>query len=140
MPKSSALLAVCFVAGQLASVISAFFVWACNNWGINDLINVHLNQSIALQQLYPNMFFGGLWGLAYFLTVGVPRHRRHWIRKGLWFSLIPSLFALFYLYPNVYNKGLAALDLGMFAPPLIVVTNLVWGFAVGFFTRLFWGR
>lgn len=140
MPKSSALFAVCFVAGLLAALVSSLFLWGCNEWGVTNLIGVKIFQSLALEKLYPQLFIGGFWGLLYFFSVGIPRHRRHWIRKGLWFSLIPSLTALFYLYPYVYHKGLAALDLGMFAPLLVVVTNLVWGFFTGFFARLLWGR
>lgn len=140
MPKSSALFAVCFVAGLLAALASSLFIWGCNQWGLTNLLEINISQSLQLDKLYPPMFFGGLWGLLYFFTIGIPRHRRHWVRKGLWFSLIPSLTALFYLYPYVYHKGLAALDLGMFAPLLIVTANLVWGFFTGFFTRLFWGR
>ncbi len=140
MPKSSALFAVCFVAGLLAAVVSSAFVWGANHWGLTDFLGVGITQSWSLNELYSPMFIGGLWGLLYFFTVGVPRQRRHWIRKGLWFSLLPSATALFYLYPNVHHQGLAALNLGIFAPPLIVLTNLIWGFFVGFFTRLFWGR
>lgn len=140
MNRSGALLSVCFVAGLLAAVVSTFFLWACNQWGVTGLLEVKLYQSLRLKTFYPSMFFGGLWGCLYFLTVGAPRHRRHWIRKGLWFSLIPTAVALFYLYPSVYHKGLAALDLGMFAPMLITVSNLIWGFFIGFFTRLLWGR
>ncbi|MCW8894076.1 MAG: hypothetical protein OQL18_12270, partial [Deltaproteobacteria bacterium] len=133
MPKSSALFAVCFVAGLLAALTSSLFIWGCNEWGITNLINVKIFQSLELKKLYPQMFIGGLWGLLYFFTVGIPRHRRHWIRKGLWFSLVPSLTTLFYLYPYVYNKGLAGLDLGMFTPAFIVISNLLWGFFTGFF-------
>jgi len=28
----------------------------------------------------------------------------------------------------------------MFAPLMIIISNLIWGFFTGFFTRLFWGR
>lgn len=140
MPKSSALLAVCFVAGLLAASVSSAFVWGCNQWGITRMIGVNMVQTLELKNLYPQLFSGGLWALPYFLTVGVPRHRRFWIRKGLWYSLIPSAVALFYLYPYVYQHGLAALDLGTLAPLLIIITNLIWGFFTGFFTRLFWGR
>ncbi len=86
------------------------------------------------------MFFGGLWGLLYFLTIGTPRQRCRWVRKGLWFSLIPSLVALFYLYPYVYHRGIAGLNLGLLTPLVIILSNLVWGFFTGFFTRFFWGR
>lgn len=140
MPKSGALFAVCFVAGLLAALVSALFLWACSLWGITGIIGVKISQSLQMSALYPKMFTGGLWGLLYFFTIGIPRHRRRWIRKGLWFSLLPTLFALFYQYPYVYHKGLAALDLGMLAPLLITLSYLVWGFFIGFFTRLFWGR
>ncbi|MCF6265546.1 MAG: hypothetical protein L3J57_03250 [Desulfuromusa sp.] len=140
MPKSSALFAVCFTAGLLGALASSLFLWGCNEWGVTTILNVKMAQTLELPTLYPQMFIGGLWGLAYFFTVGIPRHRRYWIRKGLWFSLIPSLTAIFYLYPYVYNKGMAGFDLGMLAPVLIVTTNLVWGLFTGFFARLFWGR
>ena len=140
MPKSSALFAVCFVAGLLGAIAGSLFLWACNEWSITDLIGVKIVQTLEPSQLYPQIFSGGLWGLLYFFTVGIPRHRRYWIRKGLWFSLIPSLTAIFYLYPYVYHKGLAGFNLGMLTPLLIVISNLVWGFFTGFFARLFWGR
>lgn len=140
MPKSSALLTVCFVAGLLGALSSSLFLWGCNAGGITSIIGVQIVQTLKLSKLYPQMFVGGLWGLLYFFTVGIPRHRRHWIRKGLWFSLIPSLLAIFYLYPYVYHQGLAGFDLGMLTPLLIVVSNLVWGFFTGFFARLLWGR
>ncbi|MEA3543672.1 MAG: hypothetical protein U9R69_00465 [Thermodesulfobacteriota bacterium] len=140
MPKSSALFAVCFVAGLLGAVGSILFLWGCNKWGITSLINANIVQTLKLPTIYPQLFIGGFWGLGYFFTVGIPRHRRHWIRKGFWFSLIPSLTAIFYVYPYVYHKGIAGFDLGMLTPLLIIVSNLVWGFFTGFFTRLFWGR
>ena len=140
MSRSSALFAVCFVAGLLGALTSSLFLWGCSEWGLLRIIGVKMTQSIELSRLYPQMFTGGLWGLLYFFTVGSPRMRRHWVRKGLWFSLLPSLTAIFYLYPSVYRLGVAGFDLGMLTPLVIIVANLVWGFATGFFTRLFWGR
>ena len=140
MPKSSALFAVCFVAGLLGAVCSSLFLWGADQWGLTELLRVRLDQSLTLQAFYQPMFFGGLWGLLYFFTIGTPRQRRHWIRKGLWFSLIPSLAAIFYVYPSVKNLGLAGFQLGLLTPLLIVLMNLVWGFFTGFFARLLWGR
>jgi len=140
MPKSSALFAVCFTAGLLGALASSLFLWGCNEWGVTSMLGVKMVQTLELPKLYPKMMIGGLWGLVYFFTVGIPRHRRHWIRKGLWFSLLPSLTALFYLFPYVYHQGMAGFDLGMMTPLLVVVINLVWGFFTGFFARLFWGR
>ncbi len=140
MPKSSALFAVCFTAGLLGALASSLFLWGCNEWGVTSMLGIKMVQTLELPKLYPKMMIGGLWGLVYFFTVGIPRHRRHWVRKGLWFSLIPSLTALFYFFPHVYHQGMAGFDLGMMTPLLVVVTNLVWGFFTGFFARLFWGR
>ncbi len=140
MPKSSALFAVCFTAGLLGAVVSSLFLWGCNEWGVTSMLGVKMVQTLELPKLYPKLLIGGLWGLVYFFTVGIPRHRRHWVRKGLWFSLLPSLVAIFYLYPYIYHRGMAGFDLGTLTPLLIVVTNLVWGLFTGFFARLLWGR
>ncbi|SHJ12031.1 hypothetical protein SAMN02745165_01628 [Malonomonas rubra DSM 5091] len=140
MPKSSALFAVCFVAGLLGALVSSTALWAAGEYGVSSLLGVQLAPNFKQSWLFPQMMIGGLWGLGYFFTVGIPRHRRHWIRKALWFSLLPSAFTLFYLYPYVQHKGLAGFELGMLTPLLIFLSNLVWGFFTGFFTRLFWGR
>ena len=140
MPKSSALFAVCFTAGLLGGIVGSLFLWGCNEWGVTSMLGVKMVQTLELPQLYPKMLIGGLWGLVYFFTVGIPRHRRHWVRKGLWFSFLPSLVTIFYLYPYIYHHGMAGLDLGTLTPLLIVATNLVWGLFTGFFARLLWGR
>lgn len=140
MPKSSALFAVCFVAGLLGALANSLFLWAVGEWGISSLVGVKIAPALTTAWLYPRLIFGGLWGLAYFFTVGVPRHRRYWVRKGLWFSLLPSAVTLFYLFPYVEHKGLAGFDLGMLTPLLVVSANMVWGLFTGFFARLFWGR
>lgn len=140
MQKSSALFAVCFVAGLLGALASSLFLWGAGEWGISSLIGVKISPALKESWLYPRLIIGGLWGLGYFFAVGTPRQRNRWVRKGLWFSLIPSAVTLFYLFPYVENKGLAGFELGMLTPLLIVISNMVWGFFTGFFARLFWGR
>lgn len=140
MPPKSALFAVCFVAGLLGALANSLFVWACGEWGLTALIGVKIAPSLKLAWLYPRMVWGGIWGLPYFFTVSIPRHRRHWVRKGLWISLLPSACQLFYVFPYLHHQGLAGFDLGMLTPLLVVVANLVWGCFTGIFTRIFWGR
>lgn len=140
MPKSGALFAVCFLAGLLGALAASLFLWGANEYGLSSLLGVKISARLTENWICPRLIVGGLWGLGYFFTVGVPRHRRYWIRKALWFSLLPSAFTLFYLYPYVDHKGLAGFDLGVLTPLLILISNLVWGFFTGFFTRLFWGR
>jgi hypothetical protein len=140
MPKSGALLSVCFVAGLLGALFSVLFYWGCSQWGVFSFLSVNMAQTLQQTTVHPKLLIGGLWGLGYFLTIGTPRQRRRWVRKALWFSLIPTAFALFYYQPYVLNQGLAALNLGLFAPAIILIGNLVWGLVTGFFTRLLWGR
>lgn len=139
MPKSSALFAVCFVAGLLGALVSSLFLWGAGEYGLSSMLGVKIAPSLRESWLCPRLIIGGFWGLGYFFTVGVPRHRRHWARKGLWFSLLPAAVTLFYLYPYVEHKGLAGFDLGMLTPLLIIISHLIWGLFTGFFTRLFWG-
>lgn len=140
MSKNSALLAVCFAAGLLAALGNSLFVWVCGKWGITAFIGVKIAPTLKLAWLYPRLIWGGLWGLGYFFTIGAPRFRRHWIRKGLWFSLLPSAATLFYFFPYQQKLGMAGFELGMLTPLFVVIANLVWGVLIGFFTRLLWGR
>lgn len=140
MPKSSALLAVCFCAGLLGGLASSLLLWLFGDWGVTAMAGVKLAPELNAAWLYPRLIWGGLWGLIYFLTVSVPRTRRHWIRKALWFSLVPTLTMLFFIYPYRLQLGLAGLQLGMLTPLFVLLINFAWGFTTGFFTRLLWGR
>jgi hypothetical protein len=140
MAKNSALFAVCFTAGLLAGLGNSLFVWACGEWQLTAFIGVKISPALNQAWLYPRLIFGGIWALGYFFTVSTPRYRRHWIRKGIWFSLLPSAYTLFYVFPYVKQLGLAGFELGMLTPLFVVVANLIWGVLTGFFTRLFWGR
>ena len=66
MPKSSALFAVCFVAGLLGALGSSLFLWQCYQWGLINLIGVKVVGTLSLPKLYPQLFIGGGWGLIYF--------------------------------------------------------------------------
>lgn len=140
MPKNSALLAVCFVGGLLGGLACSVFLWMIGNWGVTSMLGVQIAPALTLKWLYPRLIWGGLWGLVFFFTVGVPRARRHWVRKGLYLSILPSLYMLFFVFPYQLNKGQAGLELGLLTPLVVVVVNLVWGLFTGIFTRLFWGR
>ena len=86
------------------------------------------------------MIWGGLWGLVYFLVIGPLKSRRHWARKGLWISILPTAFQLLFVYPYMTSYGWFGLELGQLTPLFIFVYNLVWGLCTGVFCRLFWGR
>jgi len=140
MSRNSALLAVCFCAGLIGALISSLFLWMIGGWGLTAMAGVKLAPALTTDWLYPRLIWGGLWSIPYFLSVGMPRARRHWVRKALWCSLLPTLAMLFITFPYQMGLGQGGLRLGLLTPLFVLIVNLVWGFFTGVFTRLLWGR
>ncbi|HKJ05774.1 MAG TPA: hypothetical protein VJ974_09270 [Geopsychrobacteraceae bacterium] len=140
MPKSSALLAVCFSAGVIGGLANSLFIWMIGGWGLTAMAGVELAPVLTSAWLYPRLIWGGLWGIPYFFSVSLVRSRRHWVRKALWCSLLPTLAMLFVVFPYQMNLGQGGLKLGLLTPLIVLLVNLVWGFFTGVFTRLLWGR
>ncbi len=100
MQRNRTLLAVCFCAGLLGALFNSLIVWLAGKWGLTAMAGVALAPELTTAWLYPRLIWGGIWGLAYDFTVAHPRDRRRWVRKGLWISVLPTLFQLFYLFPQ----------------------------------------
>ena len=140
MNRGPALLAVCFTGGLLGGLFNAVAVWLVVELQLPRLAQVTLHADFTPAWPYPKLVWGGIWGLAYFITVGGRNARRHWIRKGLWVALLPAAFQLCYFFPYRTPHGMFGLKLGALMPAFVIAFNLVWGFFTGFFTRLLWGR
>lgn len=140
MKRTLSLMCVCFCAGLIGGLGSATTAWLFGSWGIPDLLGVRMSPVFNKTWLYPQLVWGGLWGLVYFLTVGGRTSRRHWVRKALWLSLLPSAFQLFVVSPYWTQQGLLGMRLGDFAVLFVVFFNLMWGLLTGIFSRLLWGR
>ncbi len=138
--RRSALLSVCFCAGLLGAGASLAFAWLCSNYGLTDLADVTWRVSFTSSRLYPHLVWGGIWGLCYALTVIHPRSRKHWVRKGLVVSLLPTLYHLFVVFPYQTTYGMLGIELGLLTPLFVFIYNLVWGVLTGIFTRLLWGK
>lgn len=140
MSRNSALLAVCFCAGMIGGLANSLFIWLAGGWGLTAMVGVKMAPILTTSWLYPRLIWGGLWGIPYFFSVSTARARRHWVRKALWFSLLPTLSMLFFVFPQQMNLGQGGLKLGLLTPLVVLIANLVWGFFTGIFTRLLWGR
>jgi hypothetical protein len=140
MQRTSALLAVCFCAGLIAALFNSLAAWLGGAWGITTLAGVSLAPEFTKAWLYPRLVWGGIWGLTYFISVRPLRQRCHWVRKGLWFSLLPTTAQLFFIFPQSTPHGLLGLGLGALTPIFVIFYNLIWGFFTGVFARLLWGR
>ncbi|MDH3454985.1 MAG: hypothetical protein OEL80_07530 [Desulfuromonadales bacterium] len=140
MSRTATLMTVCFCAGLLGALCSSLVIWQAGQMGFPAMAGVRMSPALTPGWLYSRLVWGGIWGLAYFLAVGPLKSRRHWARKGLWISLLPTAFQLFFVYPHMTQHGLLGLDLGQLTPLFIFLYNLVWGLCTGIFCRLFWGR
>ena len=140
MLRSRTLIAVCFCAGMLGALCSSLVTWKAGQMGLPAMAEVQMAPALSSDWLYSRLVWGGLWGLTYFLVVGPLKSRRHWARKGLWISLLPSAFQLFFVYPHLTRHGLLGLDLGQFTPLFVVLYNMIWGLCTGISCRLLWGR
>jgi hypothetical protein len=140
MPRTSAMMTVCFCAGMLGALCNSLLAWQVGQLGLPAMAGVDMTYQMSHGWIYSRLIWGGIWGLAYFLTVGPPRFRRHWARKGLWVSLLPTAFQLFYVFPHMTGHGLLGLDLGQLTPLFVLLYNLFWGLCTGVFCRMLWGR
>jgi hypothetical protein len=140
MNHARAMSAVCFCAGLLGGLVNSLLVWWCGVWGITPAAGVNLAPDLSAAWLYPRLVWGGLWGLAYYLTVSHQRNHRRWVRKGLLISFLPTAFQLFFVFPQQTPHGLMGMGLGTLTPLFVIFFNLAWGFCTGLFTRLIWGR
>lgn len=140
MKQARALMAVCFCAGMLGALCSSLAAWQAGQFGLPAMLDVRMAPSLTLPWLYSRLVWGGLWGLIYFLAVGPLKSRRHWARKGLWISLLPTLHQLLFVYPYMTGHAWLGQDLGAFTPLFVVLYNLIWGFCTGVCCRILWGR
>lgn len=80
-------------------------------------------------------FWGGLWGVALWALIHKLPAARQWLRAALWGALLPTIVALFVVFPL---KGMPMA--GGFDPKLIVgglLLNGVWGLGVVALMRLY---
>ena len=137
MRRPAALISICFCAGMLSALVGLVAVWSWGMLGLPDLAGYAVRPLLAPVGFYPRLIWGGLWGVLFFLTVGSARTRKHWIRKGVLISLLPTLLYLVLFLPDQVGSGLT---LSLVPPAIVTVVNLLWGIFVGLFSRLFWGR
>lgn len=139
MQRHRPLISVCFCAGMIGALGYSLLAAMLQQFGVLKLAGITLTFSLTPTEIYPRLIWGGVWGLAYFLTVAPSRARIHWIRKGLWLGLLPAAFQLFVLFPQAGDTYWAGIHYGQTTPLLIVALCVVWGGLTGLFSRLLWG-
>jgi hypothetical protein len=120
-------LSVGFAAGCLGALVNSWLICYLGQRGIPQLFGVTLAPKWSLAFLYPRLVWGGLWGLLFALPIW---RGTFWIgifSRGILFSLAPTAFQLFYVFPKLLGKGTMGLALGKLTPLFVFAYNAVWG-------------
>ncbi len=120
-------LSVGFAAGCLGALVNSWLVCYLGQRGIPHMFGVSLAPKWSLAFLYPRLIWGGLWGLLFALPVW---RGTFWVgvfSRGILFSLAPTAFQLFYVFPKLMGKGYMGLALGKLTPLFVFGYNAVWG-------------
>jgi len=126
MPAARSL-SLFFSAGALGGLANGIVIWAVGKLGFTHALGVAITPALTPGWLYPHIVWGGLWGALFLIPVGWG-----WVRKGLLFSLGPSLVQLFLVFPLKTKAGVLGLALGALTPLAVLFFNAVWGVVASF--------
>ncbi len=116
-----------FAAGCFGGLINGLAVWLFGLVKITALFRVQLAPALTPEFLYPRIVWGGLWGLIFLL----PKPQGDHLRRGLIFSLAPSLVQLLVVFPLKSGGNWLGLKLGYLTPVFVLLFNAIWGLAAG---------
>lgn len=120
-----------FAAGCLGGLVNSAVVWIFAEMGILSAFNVRVSAPMTPPWLYPRIVWGGIWGFLFLM----PLTKQNLFMRGLLFSLGPTLFQLFVVFPYWLNKGMMGIDLGKWTPLFVVFFNAVWGWTTALWLK-----
>ena len=117
-----------FSAGALGGLFNSVALWLLGRYGITAMMGVKIAPKLVPMWLYPRIVWGGLWGFLFL----IPVLRHSPFKRGVIFSLGPTVIQLFVVFPFKAYKGYLGLELGGMTPVFVVVLNAVWGVAAAY--------
>jgi hypothetical protein len=127
-------LSLVFAAGLFGGLVNCLIVWFLGWLGIPQALGVQIVPPLTTAFIYPELVWGGLWGLLFLMPLG----RLSFPAKGLLISLLASLFQLFWVFPFIAHKGILGLQLGTLTPLVVLIYTALWGIPAGFWLQ--WAR
>jgi hypothetical protein len=127
-------LSLVFAAGLFGGLVNCLIVWLLGRLGIPQTLGVQIAPPLTIDFIYPELVWGGLWGLLFLIPLG----RLSFPVKGAVISLIPSMVQLFLLFPLKAHKGLLGLQLGALTPLVVLIYTALWGIPAGLWLK--WAR
>lgn len=83
-----------------------------------------MDNSLGAEAWRTRVFLGGLWGMGLgIFYFGIPGS--DFVKRGLAFSLLPTMVTLLYVYPAVLGAGLFGVRLGSFVWAFVAVGNAI---------------
>lgn len=119
-------LTLTFGAGCLGGLANSLLLWFLGSRGITASLSIKIAPILTLPWLYPRIVWGGIWGVLLIFPIS-----RNYILRGLIYSLAPTAFQLFVIFPMREEQGIMGLELGNLTPLLVLFLNGVWGLAAG---------
>ncbi|MFP4668075.1 MAG: hypothetical protein ACOCQI_01030 [Desulfosalsimonas sp.] len=112
---------VYFTAGCIGALASSLVTWFFGDIGITKTAGVAISPQLTAGWLYPEIIWGGIWGLLFIL----PLFKSRLLLKGTLLSLIPSLAELLFFLPEG-GKGMGGMALGSLTPVFVLFFNWIW--------------
>jgi len=124
------------VMGLLAKVPQGLVLFAMGEYGIFLALGLRLNFPLNALYSTKHLALGAAFGLLFAVPVW---SRRSNTLRGLLVGLGHAAATLFIFNPFLDGVGLLGLDIGPLMPPLVIVSNLIWGVLAGIGIDL-WNR
>lgn len=119
-----------FCGGAMGALVDSFNIWILGRAQITAALGIGLKPEFTLPWLYPRLVWGGIWGLLLLL----PLLKSRPVVRGVLFSLAPTAFVLFVVFPGM-GKGTLGLGFGTLTPLLVAILNFGWGIVAALWYR-----
>jgi hypothetical protein len=122
----SARLGLGLLGGALAGLFHGLLTEAAGTVGLTLLLGVGVDVDLSAGQYLFRALYGSVWGLA--LGVLYPMiPGAGFAGKGTIFSLLPSFYTLFVVYPVFLGLGMLGVRQGFLTFPLVLIGNAIAG-------------
>ena len=125
------------LGGVLAAAVSALARSALVGLGITGAFGVGLTASWTGADFLAHLGSGAVWGMVLgILYPHVPGSSPS--SRGALFSIAPTLYLLFKVYPVDRELGVLGIELGLLTFVFVLALNLLWGMVAG--ATIGWGE
>ena len=114
------------LGGVLAGLVHGVITEAAGGAGLTGLLGVGIDVDLSAGEYMLRALYGAAWGLALGLLYPVVPGEG-FAGKGTTFSLLPTFYTLFVVYPVFLGLGLLGVGQGFLTFPLVLIGNAMVG-------------